>query len=151
VPAADAVAEPNRLRMVALVFLAAIAFLILRRLAANLSVAKKERKQRRLKSEAYAFEQLNDAIRSGEPHLTYERLLAWLDRLEGNANAKGFASRFGDADLQDQVAQLSSALYSDTDNNLDVQKLANPLNKARSRFQAATQQQAQTLLPNLNP
>jgi hypothetical protein len=149
--AADAVAEPNRLRMVTLVFLAAIAFLIFRRLAAALSVVIKERKQRRLKSEVHAFEQLNDAIRSGEAHSTYERLLAWLDRLDESADAKSFAYRFGDADLQDQIALLRSALYSDTDSNFDVQKLAKPLDKARSRFLTAARQQAQSLLPNLNP
>jgi hypothetical protein len=147
----DEAVEPDRWRLAGLVLLAAIALFILRRLLTRLSVEKREREQRRLASEAYAFEQLNDAIRSGDLHLTYERLLGWLEKLEGTADTLGFAARFGDTDLQNLVAQLSSTLYSNSDDNLDVRKLAKPLNKARSRFLDEARLQAHTMLPNLNP
>ena len=147
----DEAVEPNRWRQAGLVLLATLAFLVLRRLLTGLSLRKHEREQIRLASEAYAFEQLHDAIRSEDLHLTYERLLAWLDRLDGSADALGFAGRFGDTNLQNLVTQLSSTLYSNSDDNLDVRQLAKPLNKARSRFLDEARQQAHTMLPNLNP
>ncbi len=149
--ASDEAVEPDRWRLAGLVLFAAIAFFILRRLFMRLRVKKHEREEHRLASEAYAFEQLNDAIRFGDLHLTYERLLAWLERLDGTADTLGFAARFGDADLQNLVAQLSSTLYSNSDDNLDVRKLAKPLNRARSRFLDEARLQAHTMLPNLNP
>jgi hypothetical protein len=149
--ASDEAVEPERWRPAGLVLLAVMAFFILRRLATRLSVNKHEREQCRLASEGYAFEQLSDAIRCGDLHLTYERLLVWLDRLDGTADTLGFAARFGDAVLQNRIAQLSSTLYSNSDDNLDVRQLAKPLNKARSRFLDEARQQAYTMLPNLNP
>ncbi len=149
--ASDDAVDLDRWRLAGLVLLAAIAFLILRRFLTRLSVKKHEREERRLASEAYAFEQLNDAIRSGDLHLTYDRLLAWLERLEGTADTLGFAARYGNADLQNLVTQLSSTLYSNSNDNLDVRKLAKPLNRARSRFLDEARLQAHTMLPNLNP
>ncbi len=150
-PSPEDVVVLDRWRLATLLVFIAIAGLVLRRLASTLSAKRRQREQRRLESEAYAFEQLNDAIQRRDLQLVYQRLLAWLDRLEGSADLLGFAARFGNVDLQNLLTQLSSTLYANSDDNLDVRKLAKPLHKARSRFLDEARLQAHTMLPNLNP
>ena len=141
----------DRWRLTGLFVFIVITIVVLRRLASILRIRRRQREQRRLESEAYAFEQLNDAIQRRDLQLVYQHLLAWLDRLEGSADLLGFAARFGNVDLQNLLTQLSSTLYANSDDNLDVRKLAKPLHKARRRFLDEARVQGYTMLPNLNP
>jgi hypothetical protein len=143
--------EADRWRIAGLVLLAVVAVFVLRRMASVLRVKREARRQRHLESEAYAFEQLNEAIRAADLYLTYERLLVWIERLDVSLDTKRFASQFGESELQNQLDQLSSTLYSNSNNDLDVQKLAKPLGKARGLYLREVQQRSHTLLPDLNP
>jgi len=141
----------NLWRIAGLTALGLVALILLRRISAVVSARQKVNKQQRLESEAHAFEQLNAATRSKDHHATYERLLAWLERLDGTADAMSFAARYGDPELQNQLIQLSSTLYSNSDAELDVRQLQKPLSKARQRFLDEARLGTQTMLPNLNP
>jgi hypothetical protein len=109
--------------------------------------------QARRQSEPYAFGQLRRSVRASDPSATYASLLAWLDRLDADLDARGFASTYGDEQLEAALASLNAHLYGKSSGSPYSGELWRPLVAARERFirhggQAST---AARLIPPLNP
>ncbi len=102
-------------------------------------------------TERYAFNQLRKTLRSGDAHAAYHALLLWLDRLEPGLDARQFATRDGDDELQARIEQLSRALYCKIDETVNLRKLNIALVSARHNHHRALEQDKHFALPLMNP
>lgn len=141
--------SPTRIALLMIGVVAAI--IMLRRFVPLVRARLAERARRRLLSEEYAYEQLQSAIRSGDLQPVYQRLLVWLERLDGSPDVQEFVDKFGDNALGTTLTELRASLYSESTNNPELRSLADALNSARRAHLNARRQAAQTLLPELNP
>lgn len=150
-PTAEAQRDFRPLPIAAALLLVLAAGWALRRIRQTTRKRRAERKRRYLASEAFAFEQLQQALASGDAHESYGRLLEWLGRLNKTDDAARFARENGDETLQREVAELRAALYSGTQSQPDLPALARSLTKARKAWKRSERHAAAKLLPSLNP
>ena len=141
--------SPTRIALLVLVVITAIT--VFRRIVPLISRRLAERAQRRLLSEEYAYEQLQSALRSGDSRLAYQRLLKWLERLEGSPEIQDFVDDSGDGALRGALTALRASLYAESTNEPALRSLASALNSARQDYLNASRHAARALLPELNP
>ena len=149
--AVEAKRELHPLRIALFLTLALAAGWLLRRIRAFSKTRRAERRQQLLASEGYAFGQLQRALSSGDQHLAYQRLLEWVDRLDGEQDVTSFVAIYGDEDLQQHLRELRAALYSDAGTDPDLKALAASLAEANRAFHRTRHTDAGALLPALNP
>ncbi len=150
--AVDEESLPIRWQVIAFSSLAMllVVFAISRGVPAAFRRYRRFRDEQRL-TERYAFNQLRKTLRSGDAHAAYHALLLWLDRLESGLDARHFAARDGDHELQAEIEQLSRALYFKGDETVDLRKLDIALVSARRNHHRTLEQDKHFALPLMNP
>ena len=140
----------ERKNVLALMFSLLVVLALLRGIPAAFRRYRTFRDEQRL-TERFAFQQLRKELRSGDAQAAYHALVLWLDRLEPGLDARHFAARDGDHELQAQIEQLSRALYFEGDETVDLRKLEIALVSARRSHRRALEKDKHSALPLMNP
>ncbi len=135
-----------------------VSYMPLRKRLAALRVRLAAGREKRHRSEAYAFQQLRKALAKADSKQSHRALLFWLQRLTGNTRVSAFAEEFGSPQLCQALAGFTSYLYDDNRQKLSSVELARrekflsqALSLARRRYLAAQRLSTQRVLSNLNP
>ncbi|MCP4257494.1 MAG: protein BatD [Planctomycetes bacterium] len=111
--------------------------------------------QARHEREDYYFRQFIKAAHSNNPHMAFNTLMHWLDRIhtgQGAARLDTFLDRYGDSKAMDEAILLEQALNKDK-NDWSDNSLAKIMSTARHRWHKDLKQRKNELLtlPPLNP
>ena len=106
-------------------------------------------------SEPRALLSIRAGVRARDPQATHAALLAWLERLAPDSDARSFAQHHGDAALQDGVESLCASLYATGSGEgtveVDFDTLWRALRRARRRCLKSRAGALPGELPPLNP
>jgi len=151
-PSAPDSATPNPWRLIALLITGLAAAALLLKLVPAALRRFRARAERRRQTEAHAFGEFTKAAASGDAGVTYEALLAWLDRIGAGPAAREFCREYGDGRLAAGLDALSRSLFTDDGAPApDLRHFSRSLARARRRYLAAVRRPAGHGLPGLNP
>ena len=110
-------------------------------------------KEKRRRSEPYAFAALQTALRANNADEAYRAVLLWLQRLDPAMSMRQLAHCYGDAALVSDLESLSRMNYSRSNSGTDgnTSRLAEGLAEARRRYIGQLTAAAGSDLPPLNP
>ena len=110
-------------------------------------------KEKRRRSEPYAFGALQTALRANNADEAYRAVLVWLQRLNPEMGMRQLAHCYGDAALVSDLESLSRMNYSRSNSGSDgnMSRLAEGLAEARRRYIGQLTAAAGSDLPPLNP
>ena len=110
-------------------------------------------REKRIRSEPYAFAALQTALRANNADEIYRTMLVWMQRLDPEMSVRQLAHIYGNAALVSEVEWLSRMKYSPSNSSTDgdTTRLAEGLDHARRRYIGQSTAVAASDLPPLNP
>jgi len=110
-------------------------------------------REKRRRSEPYAFSALQIALRANNADEAYRAMLLWLQRLNPEMSMRQLALCYGDAALVSDLESLSRMNYSRSNSGSagNTSRLAEGLAEARQRYIGRLTATAASDLPPLNP
>jgi len=110
-------------------------------------------KEKRRRSEPYAFSALQTALRANNADEAYRAMLLWLQRLNPAMSMRQLALCYGNAALVSDLESLSRMNYSRSSSGSagNTSRLAEGLAEARRRYIGRLTAAAASDLPPLNP
>jgi hypothetical protein len=150
-PAGNTAPQRNWWAIIGAALLLLLVLLRLRGWAAK-SLAKRQDKERQHRaSEPYAWKRAEKALRGSDAHRAHDEIVRWLAKIEPGFDSRRFSERYGDADLEAELARLNRMLYAGSGDVPDLGKIARGLSAARQRCLAERIDPLDVALPPLNP